>query len=86
VHELSLALDVGRMASEIAEREGAVAVRAVGVEIGSDAGVELENFRFCLETVLLEPPLTGARAVLLAAPGDDLRLAFVEVEDGRPDD
>jgi hypothetical protein len=52
------------------------------VEIGREAGVELENFRFCLETLLREPPLAGATAVLLPAAGDALRLAYVEVDDG----
>jgi Zn finger protein HypA/HybF involved in hydrogenase expression len=86
VHELSLALEVCRLATGILERQGGASVRAVGVEIGADAGVEAENFRFCLETLLLEPPLSGARAVLLPVPGDDLRLAYVEVDDGGSDD
>ena len=86
MHELSLALEVGRIAAEVVERESAASVRAIGVEVGADAGVELENFRFCLEAVLSEAPLAGAKAVLLPAPGDSLRLAYVEVDDGGPDD
>ena len=85
MHELSLALEVCRMAGEVAEREAAAAVREIGVEVGKDAGIELDNFRFCLETLCTEPPLTGARAVLLPALGDTLRLAYVEVDDGRSD-
>ena len=85
MHELSLALEVCRMTAEVLEREGGVAVRAIGVEIGSDAGVEPESFRFCLETLLQEPPLAGARAVFEPVDGDALRLTYVEVDDGRPD-
>lgn len=74
------------MAGVVLEREGGVAVRSVGVEVGADAGIEVDNFHFCLSALLTEPPFVGARAEFLAAPGDTLRLAYVEVEDGRPDD
>lgn len=73
------------MAGDVLEREGGIAVRAIGVEVGTDAGVELDNFRFCLDALLTEPPFVGARAELQRVPGDTLRLTFVEVEDGRPD-
>jgi Zn finger protein HypA/HybF involved in hydrogenase expression len=85
MHEFSLAQEVCRLAEEVLEREQGVAVRAIGVAVGPEAGVELESFRFCLEALLLDPPFTGARAELLSAPGDTLRLTFVEVDDGRPD-
>lgn len=85
MHELSLALEVCRLAGDVLVRERGIAVRAVGVEVGDDAGIEIENFRFCLTALLTEPPFTGARAELLPAFGDTLRLAYVEVDDGRPD-
>jgi Zn finger protein HypA/HybF involved in hydrogenase expression len=85
VHELSLALEVCRLAGDVLEREGGVAIRSLGVEVGEDAGIELDNFRFCLGALLSEPPFSGARAELLPASGDTLRLTYVEVEDGRPD-
>jgi Zn finger protein HypA/HybF involved in hydrogenase expression len=85
VHELSLALEVCRLAGEVLARERGAAVRAIGVEVGDDAGIEIENFRFCLAALLTEPPFLGARAELQPAPGDTLRLAYVEVDDGRPD-
>ena len=71
------------------ERLGADALgqlRAVGVEIGDTAGIEVGNFEFCLGTLLGEPPFRGARPVILRRPGDVLRLAYLEVDDGRPDD
>lgn len=85
MHELSLALEVCRLAGDVLERERGAAVRAIGVEVGTDAGIEVANFRFCLDALLTEPPLAGARAEILPAPGDTLRLAYVEVDDGRPD-
>jgi Zn finger protein HypA/HybF involved in hydrogenase expression len=86
VHELSLALEVCRMAGDVLERERGIAVRSLGVEVGAEAGVELENFRFCLDALLTEPPFLGAHAELQTVPGEILRLTFVEVDDGRPDD
>ena len=86
MHELSLALEVCRLAGDVLVRERGAAVRAIGVEVGDDAGIEIENFRFCLTALLTEPPFVGARAELQPAPGDTLRLAYVEVDDGRSDD
>jgi Zn finger protein HypA/HybF involved in hydrogenase expression len=85
MHELSLALEVCRLADEVRERERAVSIRSIGVEIGNDAGVEVANFRFCLDALLQEPPFLGARAEFLPAEGETLRVAYVEVDDGRPD-
>jgi Zn finger protein HypA/HybF involved in hydrogenase expression len=84
VHELSLALEVCRLAETY--WSPGTSITAVGVEVGDDSGVELANFRFCLETLLTEPPFTGARAELEVLPGGDLRLAYVEIDDGRPND
>ena len=86
MHELSIALEVCRLAEEVCARERGVAVRSLGVEVGDDAGLEVSNFRFCLDALLTEPPLAGARAEILPLAGDILRLAYVEVDDGRPND
>jgi len=83
MHELSLALEVARLAGEVLEREGAASITAIGVEVGDAAGIELANFRFCLDAVLSEPPFVGARADIVEAAGDSLRLRYVEVDDGR---
>lgn len=85
MHELGVALEVCRMTEERTGTGGAAAVRAVGLEVGDDAGVEIANLQFCLETLLAEPPFSGARPVILRRSGDVLRLAFLEVDDGRPD-
>jgi Zn finger protein HypA/HybF involved in hydrogenase expression len=86
MHELSVALEVCRMTEERLGADGLRTVRAVGVEVGEDAGIEIGNFEFCLEALLAEPPFAGARPVILRQPGDMLRLAYLEVDDGRPDD
>ena len=85
MHELGLALEVCRMAEQRLGPAALPSVRAIGVEIGDDAGVEVGNFQFCLETLLGEAPFQGARPVILRRPGAVLRLAYLEVEDGRPD-
>lgn len=86
MHELSLALEVCRLAEEVMHRERGTAVRGLGVEVGREAGVELDNFRFCLDALLQDAPFRDATAEYLPAEGDTLRLAYVEVDDGRPDD
>lgn len=86
MHEFSLALEVCRIAEEKAVPLPPSAVRGLGVEVGEDAGIEVENFRFCLESLLLAPPFAGARLDLLPRPGEDLKLTYLEVDDGRPED
>lgn len=86
MHELSVALEVCRMTEARVGTPGPGAVRAVGLEVGDEAGVEIGSLQFCLEALLAEPPFTGARPVILRRAGDVLRLAYLEVDDGRPND
>lgn len=85
MHEMSIALEVCRLAGE---RLGAAAPRlvAVGVTVGDDAGVEPENLAFCLEALLAEPPFRGASPRVIREPGDALHLSYLEVNDDRQDD
>jgi Zn finger protein HypA/HybF involved in hydrogenase expression len=85
MHELSVALEVCRMAEERLARDELPLLITVGVEVGHDAGLEPDNLRFCLETLLAAPPFAGARPVITRLPGDALRLAYLEIDDGRPD-
>ncbi len=85
MHELSVALEVCRMAEEQVGAARAREVVTVAVEVGDDAGLEPSALTFCLETLLAQPPFAGARPVLLPQRGDALRLAWLEVDDGRPD-
>jgi len=85
MHEMSLAMEVARLVEDQMTRHPGKLLR-VGVVVGDEAGIEPDNFAFCLEAVLATPPFEGARAELTRVPGDVLRLDYVEVDDGRPDD
>ncbi len=83
---MSVALEVCRLAEARLGRQVLSDVVAVGVEVGDDAGVEPESLAFCLEAVLATPPFRRAKPVITRLPGDVLRLSYLEVDDGRPDD
>lgn len=86
MHEMSVALEVCRLAEE---RLGDTAdtLVALGVTVGDDAGVEPENLAFCLEALLAEPPFRGAQPRIVREPGDALHLSYLEVtDDGSQDD
>ncbi|MCA9722075.1 MAG: hydrogenase maturation nickel metallochaperone HypA, partial [Gemmatimonadetes bacterium] len=85
MHELSLALEVCRLAEVHLAEAPATSLRNVAVEVGDDANVEVENFRFCLEALLSAPPFGAARPTILRCAGPTLRIAYLEVDDGRPD-
>jgi Zn finger protein HypA/HybF involved in hydrogenase expression len=82
---MSIALEIGRIAEEQAG-EAVENVITVGVDVGDQAGVEPENLAFCLEAVLATPPFRQARPAIARCPGDVLRVTYLEVDDGRPDD
>lgn len=91
VHELSLATEACRMARdrlalEVAAAPAGVRLVELGLEVGDDAGVEVESLRFCMEALLATPPFGGARVVLVRVPGDVLRLSYLEIDDGGADD
>lgn len=86
MHEMSIALEVCRIAEQQVGSAAAGRVVAVGVDVGDDAGVEVSSLEFCLESLLATPPFAGARPVIHRLPGDLLRVSYLEVDDGRPDD
>jgi hypothetical protein len=59
---------------------------AVGLEVGDDAGVDPESLEFCLEALLANPPFVNAKPELVRQPGDALRLLYLKVDDGHPND
>lgn len=81
-------MEVCRIAEQqaVAAGPGAASVVAVGVDVGDASGVELSSLTFCLESLLAESPFAGARPVIHRLRGDVLRVSYVEVEDGRPND
>jgi len=86
MHEMSVALEVCRIAEEQVGSAAAGRVVAVGLDVGDDAGVELSSLEFCLESLLATPPFRGARPRITRLPGDVLRVSYVDVDDGRPND
>jgi Zn finger protein HypA/HybF involved in hydrogenase expression len=85
VHELSVALEICRMAEEKLTMQQAGRLKVVGIEVGDDCGLEPDNLVFCLDALLGQPPFGGARASLARRPGDVLRLDYLEIDDGDPD-
>ena len=84
MHEMSVATEVCRIVEERLGGDVYMLVE-VGVDVGVDSGLEAENLKFCLETLLAQPPFRGARAHIERPPGDVLRLAFMEIDDGHPE-
>lgn len=84
MHELSLAMEVCRIAVDHVGLDRTGALLEVGVEVGNDSGVEVGNFEFCLEALLAHPPFGRARPVIERTPGDDLRVRYLEVADDGP--
>jgi Zn finger protein HypA/HybF involved in hydrogenase expression len=81
MHELSVALEVCRLAEEQVGREALPRVTGLGLEIGDRSGIVAENLAFCLDTLLTNPPFRTARAVIQRTPGATLRLEWLELED-----
>ncbi len=86
MHEMSIALEICRIVQEQAGEDGCASVVAVGLEVGEMAGVEVDNLSFWLEALLSDKPFRGARPRIDAVPGDVLRVTYLEVEDGNPED
>ena len=83
---MSLALEMCSIAERHVPREQVEQIVAVGIEIGEKAGIEADNLAFWLETLLASPPFKAARPVIERVEGDVLRVTYLEVDDGRPDD
>jgi Zn finger protein HypA/HybF involved in hydrogenase expression len=86
MHELSIALEVCRLAESHAAPQPARDIVEIGLEVGDDSGFELANLEFCLEALLSREPFGRARPTILRVPGDVLRLTYLEVDDDRPPD
>ena len=84
MHEMSIALEVCRIAEDQVGLDGLPRVREVGLVVGHQSGVEPESLRFCLETLLGAPPFRDARPVFECPPGDELRVSYLEVDDDGP--
>lgn len=86
MHEMSIALEVCRIAEDHVGREHLAEVVEIAIEVGDDAGLEVDNLEFCLEALLAHPPFGRGRPSILRCAGDVLRVHHLEVDDGGPDD
>jgi Zn finger protein HypA/HybF involved in hydrogenase expression len=86
MHELSVAVEVCRMAEERLRPEELARLRTVEIIVGDQAGLEPENLRFCLEALLGAPPFGRAVPAITVTPGRDLALARMLVDDDDPHD
>lgn len=84
MHELSVALEVCRMAEE---RLGVDTrhLRRVNLTVGADSGIERENLTFCLDALLAHPPFGAAKSVITSCAGDALQVDSWEVADDTND-
>lgn len=83
MHEMSIALEVCRLAEVHAGAGAADRITRVGIEVGDQSGVEPDNLEFCLGVLLEHPPFGGARVVMRRTSGDALRVEYIEVDDER---
>jgi Zn finger protein HypA/HybF involved in hydrogenase expression len=84
MHEMSVAMEICRIAEDQVGLSALPDVREVGVIVGHDSGVEPDSLRFCLEVLLGSEPFRGARAALELTPGDELRVSYLEIDDDGP--
>lgn len=83
MHELSLAMEVCRVLEGQLSLAQQAQLITVSLEVGTDAPVEMANLQFCLDALLSQPPFAGATVLLTPMAGDDLRVAYLELDDER---
>lgn len=83
MHELSLALEIARVLEEQVPAAQLPQIITVSLDVGQDAGIEMANLQFCLDTLLGHPPFAGATVTVTPVPGSDLRVGYLEIDDER---
>jgi Zn finger protein HypA/HybF involved in hydrogenase expression len=86
MHEMSIALEVCSIAQDYVPHDQLESIVEVGLEVGDDAGIEPDSLEFWLESMLTSPPFKAAKPVIKRVAGDVLRVSYLGVDDGRPDD
>ena len=69
MHEMSLCEGVLQVMEDHARKQGFDHVKAVWLEIGQLAGVEVEAMRFCFDAVMKGTLADGARLEIIELPG-----------------
>jgi Zn finger protein HypA/HybF involved in hydrogenase expression len=86
MHEMSIAMEVCGITEQHVGRDKLASVLNVGLDVGDEAGVEIDNLEFCLEVLLSEAPFGKAKPKITRVEGNVLRVTYLEVEDESPDD
>jgi Zn finger protein HypA/HybF involved in hydrogenase expression len=81
MHEMSIALEVCRIAEARLAHEKLERLVGVGVVVGDEAGIEPANLQFCLDALLAQPPFRGATVKIARCTGDALRVDYLEVDE-----
>lgn len=85
MHELALANEICAIVERTIEAEHGgrmlTAVTVVAVEVGVRSNVEPDNLQFCLDALLSTPPFGRGVAQLISVAGDDLRVAWFELDE-----
>ena len=84
MHELSIALEICRVVEERLPSAQLPQLVELGLDIGDDTTIEVDNLRFCLDTLLAHPPFAGATVVIARSNGGDTRVSYLEIDDERP--
>ncbi len=79
-------MEICRVARDRLGREGSGQLRLIALAVGRGAPVEPDNLTFCLDALLTQPPFGQARVSVRGCPGDDLRIDYLEIDDGDSDD
>ena len=79
-------MEVCGIAEEHVGTNRLASVLTVGLDVGDEAGVEIDNLEFCLEVLLSEAPFGKAKPKISRVEGNVLRVTHLEVEDESPDD
>jgi Zn finger protein HypA/HybF involved in hydrogenase expression len=82
---MSVAMEIARIA-EVKLKDSAHQLVTIAVDVGDNAGVEYSSLEFCLEAVFATPPFRGAKPHIVPCTGDVLRVAWLEIDDGSPED
>ncbi|TFG45265.1 MAG: hypothetical protein E4H41_05540 [Gemmatimonadales bacterium] len=85
MHEMSVAVEVCRLAEERLSPVELPQLITVGLDVGDDSGLEPDNLLFCLEALLAAPPFHQARPAMTRCTGDVLRVTYLELDDDRQD-
>jgi hypothetical protein len=86
MHELSVAVEVCRMAEARLAPEDLPRLRTVELIVGDQSGRAPQNQPFIIEALLGAPPFGRAAPAITHAAGRDLALARLLVDDDGPDD